>query len=351
VIIPAFNEEKVLRRTVESILKSRYQKIELIIVDDGSTDKTWEIAQELQHDSRVTSVRQQNGGKSSAVNHGIRLAEGEVLVNIDADTVFPPKTIGKLVRYFYYPEIGAVAGVVKVGNIKSWITRWQALEYITSINIERAAQAYLRSITVAPGACSAWRKEAVLKVGGFSSATFAEDCDIALAVQKAGYTIVQDMEAVAFTECPETLRGLAKQRFRWLFGNIQSFWKHRDMLFRRKYGWLGMYVIPKAILSIIMQLVFTPLLLFVLIGNLLAGVLYVMLLYVAIAYIVLFLTAAVALVFAHERFRHLTATPAFRLVYSPLRTIILYLSVIAALGGVEMGWNKVARTGTTMHID
>lgn len=350
VIIPAYNEEKVLKRTVKAILSSHYRNIEVIIVDDGSKDGTWRIAQELQSKKRVRAVHQRNAGKAVAVNRGIKLSKGDIIVNVDADTVFAPQTVGKLARYFYYPEIGAVAGVVKVGNIKNFITRWQALEYITSINIERAAQAFIRSITVAPGACSAWRKGAILKAGGYSSATLAEDCDLTLAVQKAGYTVTQDMGAVAYTESPETLRNLAKQRFRWLFGNIQAIWKHRDMVFRKRYGWLGMYTLPKSVFSIVMQVIFTPVLLLVMLGNLLAGEVVMLLFYMAVANVILIITAVVALVFARERFSYLTATPAFRLIYSPLRTMLIYASVLAALGGLELGWNKVVRTGTAISM-
>lgn len=351
VVVPAYNEEKVLQKTVRSIMNSRYKNLEVIIVDDGSTDKTWDIVQKLQKAKQIIrGYHQINTGKSAAVNAGIRHARGEIVVSIDADTIFTPATLGKMVRYFYYPYVGAVAGVVKVGNVNGWITRWQALEYITCINIDRASQAFMKSIAIAPGACSAWRRDVVLEAGGFSNVTMAEDCDMTLMVQKLGYEVVQDMGAIAYTESPEKLHDLAKQRFRWLFGTLQAFWKHRDMIFRRKYGWLGMYVIPKSLFGIAMQLLFTPMLVLVAIGNIISGNIVTVGIYAMFGFIIMLITAAAALLLAREKITYLTATPAFRIIYSPLRSILLYVITIAVLGGMETGWNKVVRHNTVNII-
>lgn len=346
VVIPAYNEEEVLHKTVRSVLKSRYKNLEIIIIDDGSTDKTWSVIKSLKKIKQVRGYTQKNMGKAAAINTGIRRAQGEVVVSIDADTVFTPITLGRMAKYFYYPYVGAVAGVVKVGNVNNWITRWQALEYITCINIDRASQAFMRAIVIAPGACSAWRRELILRAGGFSGATMAEDCDMTLTVQKMGYEVVQDMSAVAYTESPETLHDLAKQRFRWLFGTIQTFWKHRDMVLRSKYGWLGLYVIPKSLLGIMMQLLFTPLLVLVALGNILSGNIETVAIYAMFGFIIMVLTAAAALFLAREKAVYITATPAFRLVYSPLRSVLLYVITVAAIGGMETGWNKVVRHNT-----
>jgi biofilm PGA synthesis N-glycosyltransferase PgaC len=254
--------------------------------------------------------------------------------------------LGKFVRHFADPTIGAVAGTVKVGNINNIITRWQALEYITSINLERTAQAYINAIMIVPGACSAWRKSAILAANGYSSSTLAEDCDLTLMVRKTGYRIIQDNEAEAYTEAPQTLRNLAKQRFRWIFGNIQAFWKHRDMIFTRQYGWLGSFVIPRTVLSLSMQLIFAPLLLFVSFGNIISGEMTVVLFYFALSNLILLFAALVGVLFARERFRHLAATPFYRLAYGPMRTFLLYSSFITALRGLHVGWNKVTRTSS-----
>ncbi len=347
VVIPAYNEVKVIKKTVSSVLRSSYRNLEIIVVDDGSKDGTWQLVKKIiDKNNRVKGISQRNAGKASAVNKGIKKAKGEIIISIDADTIFMSSTVGKLTRYFHNPKVGAVAGVVKVGNINSWITRWQALEYITSINIERAAQAFLKSIVIAPGACSAWRKRAIIEAGGYSGATMAEDCDLTLAVHKAGYEVLQDFGAVALTESPETMRDISKQRFRWLFGTLQSYWKHRDVFFRKKYRWLGFYVMPRSVFGILMQIIFTPLLLIVAIANIAAGNLNSILLFSAVAFGILVFYSLFALILAHEKYRHILATPGFRLVYSPLRSILLYATAIAVLGGLQTGWNKVVRHGS-----
>lgn len=347
VIIPAYNEGRVLGHTVRSVLKSKHKKLEVIIVDDGSTDNTAQIAKQLATKSRqVTLIRQENQGKSNALNRGIRQASGEIVICVDADTTFPPQTVRKLVRHFKNPAVGAVAGTVKVGNCANALARWQSLEYIVGTHVERNAQAYLDAIVVVPGACGAWRRSAVIEAGGYSQSTLAEDCDITLSVRKAGYQVVQDNEAISYTECPLTISDLAKQRFRWLFGNLQSFWKHRNMFFKRRYGWLGMLSLPNAALNIILPITFWPLLLALAIQNVITGNYLVIVLFLALTVGMHFITAVVGLIFAREAMgRHLLVVPMTRFVYLPLRTYLLYRSVTTALKGAYVGWNKLARSG------
>src|SRR5690606_23444647 len=149
--------------------------------NDGSKDNTLAVAKRLaRRYKRVKVLTQPNRGKSAALNNGLRHAKDEVVISVDADTLFEPQTIGRLVRHFADPKVGAVAGTVRGGNARNGLARWQALEYITSIAVERAAQAYLGAIMVVPGACGAWRRSALQAVGGFSDRTLAEDCDVAL---------------------------------------------------------------------------------------------------------------------------------------------------------------------------
>lgn len=347
VIVPAYNEESVLEASVLSILRSGYRKLGVVIVDDGSRDDTLGVAYRLAaaHD-RVTVISQSNSGKAAALNNGIRHSSGEIIICIDADTLFQPDTVWRLARHFANPRVGGVAGYVRVGNIRNPLTYWQALEYITSITLERGAQALLDAITVVPGACGAWRREALLRAGGFSHGTLAEDCDVALSVQQLGYTIAQDSTAISHTECPLTLGDLAKQRFRWTFGNIQSFWKHRHMFFSKKQGWLGMAVLPSAALSILLPLIFWPLLVGLTVANILAGRWWLILIYLGLIMILQFVVALIGLLLARESLRYLAAVPMTRLVYGPLKTYILYRSLLTALRGVTVGWNKLDRTKT-----
>ena len=151
-------------------------------------------------------------------------------------------------RHFADPRIGAVAGNVKVGNRSRWLTRWQALEYITSQNLEKRAFDLLNCIPVVPGALSAWRVEALRSAGGFTADTVAEDTDLTIAIRRIGWRIVYDEEAIGWTEAPETAAALIRQRFRWTFGTLQSFWKHRDTLGRPRYGTLGWVALPNIFL-------------------------------------------------------------------------------------------------------
>lgn len=347
VIVPAYNEQDVLLPTVKSLFKSRYRKLEIIIVNDGSTDSTLAVARKLEAKyKRVRVLHQRNRGKAAALNHGIHKSNGEIMVCLDADTVLLPDTIRKLVRHFKNPRVGAVAGYVRVGNVRNPLTMWQALEYATSISIERNAQAYLGAVTVVPGACGAWRKEALLAAKGFSRHTLAEDCDLALAVHKAGYIITQDNAAISLTEAPLAFHDLAKQRFRWTFGNIQSYWKHRDMLFAKKYGWLGMVVLPSAAINILMPVLFWPLLITLTVQNIAAGRWYVIALFFGASIVLQFMVAVIGLRLARERLRYLVVVPMTRMMYGPLRTYLIFRSVLTVLRGVYVGWNKFARTQT-----
>src|SRR5207302_688926 len=245
VVVPAYDEEQVVVRTVESLLAQRYAGLEVIVVDDGSPDRTAEVgAAAFRGHPGVRLVRQPNGGKASALNLGVAQATGEIVVAVDADTLLAPGAIEALVAPLADARVGAVAGNAKVGNRINLVTRWQALEYVTSQNLDRRAFSLLDCITVVPGAVGAWRRPVINEVGGFRDDTLAEDQDLTLAVRRAGYSVAYADGAIALTEAPDTLRALARQRFRWSFGTLQCAWKHRDILFRRRYGTLGWIALP-----------------------------------------------------------------------------------------------------------
>lgn len=351
VIIAAYNEEKVLAKTVESLLQSDYKNLRVIIVNDESTDSTGQIANQLAKKYKnVTALHPPKGGKSAALNHGISKTKAKIVVCADADTVFAPRAIRSLVRHFSDPGVGAVAGTVKSGNLVNALTRWQSLEYLTSIHVERNAQAYLDAVMIVPGACCAWLRKAVAEAGGYSHATLAEDCDLTLSVRKAGYKITQDNEAIAYTECPTTLSALARQRFRWIFGNVQSIWKHRYMIFNRKYGWLGMFVIPNALIGLILPVLFWPLLIMLTFQNLMSGNYAVLLAFLAATVAIHFVMATAGLLLAKESLKFLLVVPLTRFVYAPLRTYLLYRTLITVLKGTSVGWNKLARSGGTKDL-
>ena len=245
VLIPAHNEESVIVQTITSVLLSDHKALQIIVVNDGSTDRTRELLDtNFSREPRVHIIHQVNRGKAAALHLAMSQATTEFVVTIDADTEIESDAISKLLRHFSDPNIGAVAGNVKVGNRSRWLTRWQALEYITSQNMEKRAFDLLNCITVVPGALGAWRKAAIEAAGGITADTVAEDADLTIAIRRLGWRVCYDEEAIAWTEAPEKASQLIRQRFRWTFGTLQSFWKHSGTLFRPKYGTLGWIALP-----------------------------------------------------------------------------------------------------------
>ena len=206
-IIAAFNEEKVIVRTIQALLASPYPTLEVIVVDDGSKDDTAGIVRRtFAQEPRVQLLQQENAGKAQALNQGIAQSRGEILIGLDADTLFVPETVSLLVRHFSDPQVGAVAGNIQVGNRNNLWTRLQALEYTISQNFDRRAFAWLNAIGVVPGCVGAWRRSAIEAAGGYTRDTLAEDADLTWRVRKAGWKLV--------TEAPERRSELMKQRYR-----------------------------------------------------------------------------------------------------------------------------------------
>jgi peptidoglycan-N-acetylglucosamine deacetylase len=245
IIVPAHNEVKVIEKTINALLRTTYPGTEIIVVDDGSTDNTYERVIELfGSNPKVRAYKKSNGGKGQALNFGIERSGAEINLAIDADTLLLPDAPEKLVRHFSDPRVGAVAGNAKVGNRINILTKWQALEYITSQNLDRRAFAVSNCITVVPGAIGAWRRQLVLDLGGFNNDTLAEDAELTLRILRSGYRIAYEEDAIALTEAPDTVRAFLKQRFRWMYGTLQAAWKNRDILLRPRYKALGMLAMP-----------------------------------------------------------------------------------------------------------
>jgi poly-beta-1,6 N-acetyl-D-glucosamine synthase len=244
VIVPAYNEEKAIGKTIESLLNLSYDNKEVIVVDDGSTDKTLEVAKQYAKENYVKVATKPNGGKWDALNTGIKRAKGEFIICIDADTLLDRDAVQHLIKHFIDPKIGAVAGNVKVGNRRGILTKLQALEYIVGINLHRRSEANLENVTVVPGPIGAFRASIFKEVGLFEGDTFAEDADITFRILKAGYKTVFEARAFGFTEAPKSMTGLAKQRYRWYRGSLQVLSKHKNMTFNNKYGRTGTFVMP-----------------------------------------------------------------------------------------------------------
>ncbi|WP_316739247.1 glycosyltransferase family 2 protein, partial [Pedobacter aquatilis] len=219
----------------------------------------------------VKAFSKPNGGKASALNFGITQASSDYLICIDADTQLKKDAVQELMLYFNDENTAAVAGTVKVGNAKNLITQWQSIEYVTSQNMDRRAFDLLNTITVVPGAIGAFRKNVVLEVGGFTTDTLAEDCDLTMRILRAGYKVRNCSTAIAYTEAPETINMLLKQRFRWSFGVMQSFWKNKKTLFNKKYGYFGLVGMPNILFYQIILPIFSPLADFFMLISLISG--------------------------------------------------------------------------------
>ena len=365
VLIPCFNEEKVIAASVRRILSSSWKNLEVIVLDDGSTDHTSEeVRTHFADEPRVRLFTFENGGKARALNRGLVYATGEVVVALDADTLFPEATIGRLVRWFADPTIGAVAGNALVGNRLNLITRWQALEYVTAQNLERRALAALGAVTVVPGAVGAWRRAALDALGGYPDDTLAEDQDMTIAVQRAGWKVAFDPQARAWTEAPDTVAGLLKQRFRWSFGTLQVIWKHRKALFNRKHPVLGFVALPQIWLFQIVLAAAAPLVDLAVVAALITAVvghffhpvewnnddLIRSLLYWAVFIFVDISAGALGMALERQApWKELIWIPVQRFGYRQLMYYVVLKSLLAAVRGSLVGWGKLERRATVVE--
>ena len=367
VLIAAYNERVLIARTLRAVLAGEDPPLEVIVVDDGSTDGTGDVVQALAAgEPRVRLLRQANAGKAAALNRAIGAARGDVLVCLDADTLFTPTTLSRLALHFADERVGAVAGNIKVGNRVNLWTRWQSIEYVVSQNLDRRAYALFNSVTVVPGAIGAWRRQAVQAVSGYRSDTFAEDMDLTWRLRRAGWRIANESEALAYTEVPDSLAAFFKQRFRWTYGTLQCLWKHRGALGR--YGWFGRAALPSVWLFQILFQLLSPVIDLLIVWTLWnAGVTCVSsallthdwqplpqaiesLAGVATLFVFFFLLelggAAVAYALDRESPRDLLWLFWQRFVYRQVMYAVAIMSVHQAIWGRRAGWGKLERKGT-----
>ena len=367
VVIAAFNEEKVISRTIRAVLANRYESLDIVVVDDGSKDDTaGEVIRDFGSNPKVRLLRQDNGGKASALNRGIAEATGDVIIALDADTIFGRRTIANLVRHFANPEVGAVAGNVKVGNRINPLTYWQSIEYVTSQNLDRSAFTVINAVSVVPGAVGAWRRTAIVEAGGYTTDTMAEDMDLTWRIRRAGWRIETDNQAVGYTEAPDSFVALFRQRFRWAFGTLQCLWKHRRALGR--YGWFGSVMMPSLWLFQVAFQILSPLIdlqILWTLGNVFGtwwwrgslthdwqplpqamASLYVIGFMYAFFFVVELIGSAVAFKLDGEDGRVLVWLFWQRFLYRQLMYAVLLKSLKTAMSGIRAGWGKLDRKGT-----
>ncbi len=233
IIVPAYNEELIIYEALVSLLQQNHTNLEILVIDDGSTDQTYKIAKQFEFSKNEASLkvlRKRNAGKAYAINYGIGHSTGEFIMVVDADSTLEINAVSLLVEHFTDSEVGAVAGSVVVDNTANTLTKLQSLEYIQGLNLVKNGQAFLKMVNIIPGPIGMFRKDALIKVGLYENDTFAEDCDITLKLMAHGYKIDYEMDAFAYTEAPENLLDLIKQRYRWTRGILQSIRKHKKLL-------------------------------------------------------------------------------------------------------------------------
>ncbi|HCN53153.1 MAG TPA: glycosyl transferase family 2 [Prevotella sp.] len=354
IIVPAYNEEVNVVNTLSNLLKQDYPNFDIVFVDDGSKDATYQkVKAAFEGHSRMQLLTKPNGGKASALNYGIRHTQAEYVVCIDADTQLYHNAVTMLMRHFFADtkgETGAVAGNVKVGNQVNMLTRWQAIEYTTSQNFDRQAYSAINAITVVPGAIGCFRRRAILDAGGLTTDTLAEDCDLTMRILKAGYRIENENHAIAMTEAPEKLKQFMKQRTRWSFGVMQTFWKHRGEMFVRRYKGLGMWALPNMLIFQFIVPTFSPLADILMIIGLFSGSIAKVLLYYFIFLLVDASISIMAYLYEHEKLWVLLWIIPQRLCYRWIMYVVLFRSYLKAMKGELQQWGVLKRTGTVKNI-
>ncbi|MEC4019804.1 bifunctional polysaccharide deacetylase/glycosyltransferase family 2 protein [Streptomyces sp. H27-D2] len=346
VLVPAYNEEAGIAATVHSLLASTHPHLQIVVIDDGSTDGTADIVSRIS-DPRVTVVRRPNSGKPGALSAGLDYARCPIVVMIDADTVFEPDALYRLIQPLADPTVGAVSGNTKVGNRRRLLGRWQHLEYVLGFNLDRRMFEVLECMPTVPGAIGAFRRDALKAIGGVSDDTLAEDTDLTMALWRAGWRVVYEETAVAWTEVPGTLRQLWRQRYRWCYGTLQAMWKHRHALVEAgSAGRFGRRALTYLALFQVVLPLFAPVVdVFALYGVCFGDTgqaLGVWLGFLAIQLV----TAGYALRLDHEKLRALWALPLQLFVYRQLLYLVVIQSVVTALLGSPLKWHRMHRSGT-----
>jgi poly-beta-1,6-N-acetyl-D-glucosamine synthase len=350
IIVPAFNEERTIDEVVNGLLALDYPRYEIVVVDDGSDDGTYRRARAAVSGRDGVTVRvvtQANGGKANAINRGVAASRGEYVLCVDSDSVLTPGSLRHAMRHFRDPHVGAVAGNIKVGNRRTLLSWLQALEYVEGLNMVRSAQAFFRTVNIVPGPLGVFRREAIIGAGWCPTDTFAEDCDLTLALVARGWKVKYEPAAIAYTEAPERLRDLLKQRYRWTRGILQALRKHAGPIMRGGHSNLGARV---TIAYMIFESVLWP------VANVFANVL---LIAVALHYGVnrllmlwwlqLTLLDMVGALFSvameREDFRLVPLAVVYRISYILLVDVAKCLATLEEMAGVSMSWGKLERVG------
>ena len=354
IIVPVYNEDKVVADSIRSLLQLNYSNYEIIVVNDGSTDKTNEVAEKLvgYHkgkfgDIKVSLINKPNGGKAKALNAGIRYSKAEIVLCMDGDSQLSPDSVRLGVRHFSNPEIGAVAGNVKILNRRKFLTDLQALEYIEGLNMVRSAQSYIRLVNIIPGPIGLFRKKAIDEAGYYSSDTFAEDADLTLKILANGWKIYYEPQSISYTEAPVKLQQLLKQRYRWTRGILQSIRKHKKLLFNPTINFGDTFVLW----SMFYEALIWPTMniaanLFFIVAALAFGFTSLIFFWWAGLALLDMVTALYCIAVEKEEVRLIGYAIIYRMFFILVIDICKFISTIEQFLGIKMSWGKLERVGT-----
>jgi cellulose synthase/poly-beta-1,6-N-acetylglucosamine synthase-like glycosyltransferase len=350
VVVPAYNERVGIEACVRSLISTDYPQVEVVVVDDGSTDGTADFLESLAL-TGVRVIRQGNAGKPAALMNGIRAARHDVLVLVDGDTVFERDSIRELVAPLSDPRVGAVSGNTKVANRRGLVGRWQHIEYVIGFNLDRRMYDVLECMPTVPGAIGAFRRRALFDVDGVSDDTLAEDTDLTMAICRAGWRVVYAPAARAWTEAPATISALWRQRYRWCYGTLQAMWKHRAaVLGRGAEGRLGRLGLSYLLVFQVILPVLAPVVDVATVAGLLTGQAGRVLLAQAVFLGLQVLSAVYAFRLDGERLTPLWVLPLQQFVYRQLMYLVVLQSLASAAYGVHLPWHKLARTGDLSDV-
>jgi len=365
-VSPVRDEEQYIEKTIRGVVQQTIRPAEWIIVDDGSTDRTAEVVRStFAKDQRVRCLDQENAGKCAALNYGLMSTDAEVVVTLDADTLLDKDAVPLLLRHFADSKVAAVAGAASVGNTVNLLTRLQEIEYVTNQNLDRRALELVNGITVVPGCIGAWRRQALLSIGGFHADTLAEDADATIRLERAGWQVLCEPYAIARTEAPEKIQAFLKQRSRWMFGTLQAAYKNRVAMWRCRPAGVGLFGLPNIVIFQFLFTLMAPIIDFMLLWSLLAGIReYGMrphegippIMWTVGTYWLVFQlletgAAALAMFIDGKRavWRLLPLLFLQRFCYRQLLYLCAVRVAFAAMKGRLQGWNKLARTARLAH--
>lgn len=353
IIIPVYNEGKILNNTIQSLLNLNYPEYEIIIVNDGSTDNTKEIAENLVgfqkgifSKIKISLINKQNSGKANSLNAGIQVSNAEFILCMDGDSQLSPDCLTMAVRHFVNPDIGAVAGNVKVQNRGSFITDLQALEYIEGLNMARSAQSFMKMVNIIPGPIGLFRKKAIVNAGYYNSDTFAEDADITLRIMAKGWKIFYEPKSISYTEAPATLQQLLKQRYRWTRGILQSIRKHKKMLINPTTNFGNTFILWTMLFeALIWPAMNLAANVFFIFAALVFGFTSLIFYWWAGLALLDVMTAIYCVAAEKEEFRLVAYGVIYRMVFILIIDICKAMSTIEEFLGIQMKWGKLERAG------